>query len=185
MTPPTTFEAQLRILRTLWASLVVSVLFIVVVAAVGDTPGEAPQESVVVLGVAAVVLWIASLVAPRLLFEKRAFEKIAFAVDEEAVEADRGFRTSPSKVRVLSNPEEALASYMRVYPSLLLVGLALAEATCLCGVVIALMTHVWWIVVPFAIAAWISMASKVPMRSRLIAGLERVAGAAYRGEQAS
>ncbi|MEO8800057.1 MAG: hypothetical protein ABI551_19330, partial [Polyangiaceae bacterium] len=129
--------------------------------------------------------WIASFIAPRLLIEKRAFAKVTFAVHEEAVEAEGGFRASPGKVRVLSDPENALASYMRVYPSTLLIGMALAEATCLCGFAIAFMHHVWWEIIPFAIAAWISMALKVPMRSGLITGLERVSGATYRGEQKS
>lgn len=147
--------------------------------------GDASQGSVVAFGVAGVLLWVASLVAPRLILEKRAFTKVTFAVHEEAVEAEGGFRASPGKVRVLSDPEKALASYMRVYPQTLIIGLALAEATCLCGVAIALMGHVWWKVIPFAIAAWISMALQVPMPSALIASLERVSDATYRGEQKS
>ncbi|HEX7663133.1 MAG TPA: hypothetical protein VF407_01415 [Polyangiaceae bacterium] len=184
-TPPTqpTMKSYLSMLRVLWLALFVTPALFTFVSVNGKMKdGEGgPPPFALMAGIAAIV-WVGSFVLPRIL-EKKTFAKLHFETTEEATAAEGGFRTSPEKVRVLVDPEGSLQLFLRHYQQVWIPGMALAEATSMCGLVEALGHRSWMLMLPFAAASWLSMLTKFPTREKILAVFDRVSGVKYRGKE--
>jgi hypothetical protein len=159
-------RSQQQVLTILWAALIASAAIYVVVSflvAPAEVP-EAPQELVIVLGIVAVAVAIASMVMPRKLLPDNAVRGRMQAKRPAAVGAHKR----------LSEREQRLASVAGLYMAPWLVGMVLAEAVAIFGLVLVFITGDPNMVIPFAVVGAALMLLKRPNVSAFVEHAEKL-----------
>ncbi len=165
--------------RILWAALLFSqFLYLVLLAMLGvvERP-EVPAEPMLLFIVTpvAIAAALASYLVPRFL-ERGPFgeatletQPIEGAVSSAAHRTELGPRGFVDREAAL-----ALAVQRGLMP--FIVGCALNESVAVLGFLLGFLGHPWLVVLPFFLAAWLMMLTRIPTERRFLAPLARAYG---------
>jgi hypothetical protein len=166
---------RLRVARILWAAITMSA---VMIPAVGwfvaqQQPAGGPPDPAMagMLGLVALVTAVLSVVLPgRLLRTALVGQRLVLA---DRPESERMFADRPRRARVFANPQAARNGAVAAFMTSLIIGIALAEAVALDGLVLVVMRAPLLWGLPFFVVSWAILASKFPRPEQPLRSLEQ------------
>lgn len=173
----------MQTLRTLWAALMGSVVLLGVVCFVQSSQAHdnAPQQVMLVgIGVSAVFEAVLSFLLPAKTL-KTAFRNFEAETVEQPASADESamFGGEPRMEKVFKHPGKAYKAALARYQAPFILSLALSEAVALNGVVLSSLGFGSPVFLSFVAAGLVLMAIRYPNEERIIALIEKGAGARF------
>jgi len=178
--------ALLKTARILWFALFASPAFFIAVLALQASRQVqrvdfemSPQTQAVLYAALSVAIATTSVVLPhrQLLMSIR---RLNLRVEDQVGEQVGSFRESAPVRRVVADPEAAVRAAMPSFQSTFIVGMALAEAVALFGLLFGYVGNPPLWCAPFFIVCWALMASKFPRVTQITGAIEAATGAECR-----
>jgi hypothetical protein len=166
------FRRNIRVVRVLWACLVVSTLLVALVAfLVPPGTGGAPNTSnEVVLGIVALAVAVASFVLP---------ERVALGNVRRLDVAIQPANQATGEPARFADPTRAARRAMGIGQTIFILGMALSEVPSLCGLCMHMLGAPMAHALPLMALGTLLAASRFPTVARLVEPFERKAGATF------
>ena len=172
-------SVQLRVARIMWSSLFGSnvVLFGLVAGHVLSAgPGALQPMMPDLFGAMAFGIALMSIVLPARLF-RSSLRGAAFAVTNEPGEMIGSFRESAPMRKRVSEPAQAVVAVFARYQTSFIIGMALAEAVGLLGLMLGYLGAPLLRYAPLSAVSIVLMAARFPQLATLTRAIERATGA--------
>jgi hypothetical protein len=169
---------RLWLARQVWISLVVSVLLFLLWQILTQGPPRPAFHVTMAIGLAPVALAVAvlSVLLPARVL-RLALREQSIPVTDQRGESIGTFQESAPMLHVIADPEGAVLGAWPRYQSALIIGMALAEAVALFGLLLAYLGAPLAVWTPFFVVCFALMATKFPRLETLTRAIERATGA--------
>ena len=172
-------DARLRIWRILWAALLSAIGIYVALTFIVEPPPNATDGSLmlVAFGVTAAGVLAASIVVPNLL-RRTIVANLKPEIDEVPDPNGQAmFRDMAPTIKVVTNSEAVVSSYVAGAMTPFILTLALREAIAIFGFTLHMLGSERGLTGPFFVVAFAAIAYEFPLKARLLGQLEKALGA--------
>jgi hypothetical protein len=167
---------DLRTPRILWSSLTLTPGIYLGILWTLHVHAPAPPDALVwgLFGAAAFTAILCGALPRRL--HQQAIERARFEVVEEPDPAapPTMLRENATLRRVFADASKVRAQSLAPYQTSFIIGMALAEAIAIFGLVLGMLGGAWNLVLPFFAVAWILMAAQFPTTARVLSPIEQL-----------